>query len=244
MIIGYSFATMLVLVVLQIVALAVSVDIMEDAEESMCSCGEDAHLRCTAFSASGVQYRAVRWYKINKDPYQLSGLLTRNLTPPNKTRMYAGLEREVELLNNSVDIILPNVTGKDSGSYLCLLAAPVGNQNQEGQIRLKVSGCPDIKSDHLKETDFYLVYAILLLVAALLIYIISYACLKQTLMQRNKRNPQEVLLDKPLEKNDLMLIYTLGPNWSRQGQTWQRHDQAELTATVTVTVTPQYIAHL
>ena len=54
--------------------------------------------------------------------------------------MYAGLEREVDLLNNSVDIILPNVTAKDSGSYLCLLAAPVGNQNQEGQIRLKVSG--------------------------------------------------------------------------------------------------------
>lgn len=211
-------AIMRAIVFLQIVGLVIGVDLNE-AEEISYVCGEDALLRCKAYSESGVKYRAVRWYKLNNDPVQLSGLLTRDLIPPNsKTQWYEGVQREVELLDTSVDIILPNITAKDSGSYLCLLAAPIGEENQEGQIHLKVAGCPDDdrSMDQLQKGDIYLFVSLIMLVAALLIYIISYACLRHTIIQRNKRNPQEVLLDKPLEKKDLLLIYTLGSDWSRQ----------------------------
>lgn len=63
--------------------------------------------------------------------------LSRNST----TQWYAGLERKVELLaDNSFDIFLPNVTAVDRRKYKCLLAAPVGEQNQEGQVHLRVTG--------------------------------------------------------------------------------------------------------
>lgn len=149
----------------------------------------------------------------------MSGLLSRDLTPADsQTQWYEGVQREVELVDGSLDILLPNVTAEDSGSYLCLLAAPLGEKNQEGRIRLNVAGCPDDEKfmERLYRGDIYLFLSIIGLVAAFFTFIISYACLRQTIMQRNRRNPLEVLLNDPLEKKDLMLIYTLGANWSRQ----------------------------
>lgn len=70
---------------------------------------------------------------------RLSGLLTKEL-PNGTTRWYNGVEREVELLGESRDILLPNVTCGDSGMYTCHLAAPVGEQNQEGQVLLTLTG--------------------------------------------------------------------------------------------------------
>ena len=63
----------------------------------------------------------------------------KRLSPNSTTQWYAGLERKVELLaDHSFDIFLLNVTAVDSGRYKCLLAAPVGEQNQEGQVHLSV----------------------------------------------------------------------------------------------------------
>ncbi len=70
---------------------------------------------------------------------RLSGLLTRDL-PNGTTRWYTNLEREVELLGETRDIFLPNVTCADSGVYMCHLAAPVGEQNREGQVLLTLTG--------------------------------------------------------------------------------------------------------
>eukprot|EP00064_Thunnus_orientalis_P018811 superscaffoldBa00004461_g18917 len=98
--------------------------------------GSDAPLQCTARYKPGVQYRAVRWYKVGEPPSpRLSGLLTKDL-PNGTTRWYLGLDREVELLDETRNILLPNVTCSDSGVYMCRLEAPVGEQNQEGQILL------------------------------------------------------------------------------------------------------------
>ncbi|CAB1334302.1 unnamed protein product [Coregonus sp. 'balchen'] len=165
-------------------------------------CGEDSILKCKVICKPGVQYRAVKWYK--------------RLSPNSTTQWYAGLEREVELLaDDSFDIFLPNVTAVDSGRYKCLLAAPVGEQNQEGQVHLRVTGCLE-STDQSEERDTILVLSIVGLVAALLIFTISYVILRNMLLQRSKKYPQEPLLDAHLEKKDLMLIYTLGPNWSGQ----------------------------
>uniref|UniRef100_A0A4W5NNF4 Ig-like domain-containing protein n=1 Tax=Hucho hucho TaxID=62062 RepID=A0A4W5NNF4_9TELE len=181
-------------------------------------CGEDSFLKCKARCKPGVQYRAVRWYKLGEEPSDKeSGLLMKRLSPNSTTLWYAGLEREVKLLaDDSFDIFLPNVTAVDSGRYKCLLAAPVGEQNQEGQVHLRVTGCLE-STDQSEERDTILVLSIVGIVAALLIFTISYVILRNMLLQRSKKYPQEPLLDAPLEKKDLKLIYTPGPNWSRQG---------------------------
>lgn len=85
--------------------------------------------------------------QVSEEPsHKLSGLLARDLSPPNNiTRRYTGLEREVQLLDDSLDILLPNVTLEDSGKYRCFLAAPIGEQNQVGDVCLRVAG----KCDHL-----------------------------------------------------------------------------------------------
>nr|XP_029480236.1 CD83 antigen-like isoform X1 [Oncorhynchus nerka] len=138
-------------------------------------CGEDSILKCKAIRKPGVQYRAVRWYKLGEKPYNKeAGLLMKRLSPNSTTLRFTGLEREMELLaDDSFDIFLPNVTAVDSGRYKCLLAAPVGEQNQEGQVHLRVTGCLE-STDQSEEMDTILVLSIVGIVAALLIFTISY----------------------------------------------------------------------
>ncbi|KAM4601445.1 CD83 antigen [Polymixia lowei] len=185
-----------------------------DIEETKSDCGVDTVLRCTAPFKTGVQYRAVRWYKVGEHPSpSLNGLLARNL-PNGTTLWYVGLQRDVQLVGDSRDILLPNVTSKDSGLYQCTLSAPVGEQNQDGQVRLTVTGCPE--PEYLMEDVFTVVFASVLLMVALLIFFMSYACLRNMLKEKTKTTKKEKFLNgqaKLLEKKD-MLIYTLGPNWS------------------------------
>nr|XP_029480245.1 CD83 antigen-like isoform X2 [Oncorhynchus nerka] len=154
-------------------------------------CGEDSILKCKAIRKPGVQYRAVRWYKLGEKPYNKeAGLLMKRLSPNSTTLRFTGLEREMELLaDDSFDIFLPNVTAVDSGRYKCLLAAPVGEQNQEGQVHLRVTGCLE-STDQSEEMDTILVLSIVGIVAALLIFTISYVILRNMLLQRSKKYPQ------------------------------------------------------
>ncbi|XP_070976091.1 nectin-1-like [Oncorhynchus clarkii lewisi] len=150
--------------------------IMKDAENTRSICGKDSVLRCKENSLPGVKYRSVRWYKLVEEPSNKeSGLLMKRLSPNSTTQWYAGLERKVELLaDNYFDIFLPNVMAVDSGRYKCLLAAPVGEQNQEGQVHLSVLfslcacfGCLYNKSTDQSESNTILVLSIVGLVAAL-----------------------------------------------------------------------------
>lgn len=68
-----------------------------------------------------------------------SGLLRKEL-PDGPTRLYEGMYREVELLDEAHSILLPSLACSDSGVYICSLAAPVGEQNREGRILLSVEG--------------------------------------------------------------------------------------------------------
>lgn len=71
---------------------------------------------------------------------RLSGLLTRDL-PNGMTQQYASVGREAPLLlGESHSILLPNVTCGDAGLYTCYLAAPLGEQNREGQVLLTLTG--------------------------------------------------------------------------------------------------------
>uniref|UniRef100_A0A667XZ14 Ig-like domain-containing protein n=1 Tax=Myripristis murdjan TaxID=586833 RepID=A0A667XZ14_9TELE len=190
-----------------------------DAEVTRTMCGGDCQLRCAARSKPGVQYRAVRWYKVGEPPSsQLSGLLVHNLLE-GSTRLYVGVQRQVELLGDSYTIFMPNVTSADSGKYVCHLSAPVGERNQEGEVHLTVTGCPDSPSVDLMKDCYLVIFATVLLMAALLIFIISYRSLKSMLKETSSSPKKEIFLDaplKPLEKKELEMIWTLGPDWSKQ----------------------------
>ncbi|XP_045901315.1 CD83 antigen isoform X1 [Micropterus dolomieu] len=202
---------------LSLLCLAVGAPVQEEMPEVKSVVGADCTLQCTAKSKPGVQYSALRWYKVKEAPAPgLSGLLTQDLTT-GMTRLYKGVERKVELLTESSSIFLPSVTCADRGVYSCHLAAPVGEQNQDGEVLLNVTDCADTPTENqtIPMTDAYMVIiATAVLMVALVIFIISYVSLKNTIKGKNKTTNKERLLNaslKPLEKKDLMMIYTLGP---------------------------------
>ncbi|XP_032375255.1 CD83 antigen [Etheostoma spectabile] len=200
------------------VCLAAGMAVPENILQVLSYSGMDCELQCTARSKPGVQYRAVRWYKVGASPSsRLSGLLTRDL-PDGPTHRYSGVEREVQLRGESRDLSLPNVTCGDGGLYTCHLAAPVGEQNQDGQVLLTLTDCADRPTENLMTDTFLVVSATVVLMLALVIYLISYGSLKNMIKERNRRTIKEVVLNaplKPLDKEDLKLIYTLGPKVSK-----------------------------
>ncbi|KAK5621528.1 hypothetical protein CRENBAI_002860 [Crenichthys baileyi] len=209
---------------LSLTCLASSRSVSEDMVEVSSVSGQSSALECTAKHKPGVRYIAVRWYKLESYPsLQRSGLLTRSL-PNGTTRWYKDATREVHLQGESRDIFLPNMTCSDSGVYLCYLAAPVGEQNQEGKVLLTLTDCPagSIDSPVRPETPLLadtvlVIFASALLVLALAISFMSYRCLNNTVKGRTPAKKEIVLNGplKPLEKKDLMLIYTLGPKSSK-----------------------------
>lgn len=79
-------------------------------------------------------------FQVSESPSSArNGLLTRDL-PDGTTRWYDGVERDVALVNETQDIILADTTCSDAGVYMCHLAAPVGEQNQDGYIHLVLAG--------------------------------------------------------------------------------------------------------
>lgn len=87
--------------------------------------------------------------QVSDDPaQQLTGLVMKKLTHHNSTvQIYKGMERELMLLADSQDLILPNVMLQDAGRYRCFLSAPLGHHNQEGDVHLRVYGeCNDMKT--------------------------------------------------------------------------------------------------
>ncbi|KAG5271576.1 hypothetical protein AALO_G00181600 [Alosa alosa] len=155
--------------------------------EKTCTCGSVAELACMAPAEPGVSYRSVRWYKIDNEN-NLRGLVRKRLSPQNNTaEYYKGLIRHVEFVSeNSSNLVLPNMTASDRGRYICLLAAPLGHQNQEGEVFLRVEGCP---SYDLSE----LVWAIALLSASLLLLSLSYMFLRNALRSSKKKLLKESL---------------------------------------------------
>lgn len=101
------------------------------------------------------------------------------------------------LLGGSYNILLPNVTCADSGRYTCHLAAPVGDQNREGEILLMLAGeetlshllhllmyvnanvplfsdCPETPAETVVDDAFMAMFATFVLIFALVVFGISY----------------------------------------------------------------------
>ncbi|KAM4579855.1 CD83 antigen [Odontesthes bonariensis] len=208
--------------------------VVSDARQVKALSGWNCTLKCTAEYKPGVQYSAVSWYKLGGNPsHPRSGLLRKEL-PNGMISWYAGLDREVELVDDSHNIFLPNLTCRDGGVYLCKLSAPVGERNREGRVLLTLTDCPagptespeEFKDDLVGPTDFPIVpaqdpmtndlviCAMALIMVALVILSIIHCCFNSTFKEKKKTTKKEILLDAPakeLKKKDLMLIYTLGP---------------------------------
>lgn len=107
---------------------------------------------------------------------------------------YKGVEREFELLESSMSLLLSNVTAEDSGIYKCFLSAPLGHQNQEGEIVLKVDEYATVeKMEFITSDKLYGVLAVSVLIIAFLMFCISYVCLRNA-FQSNKKLLKDSLL--------------------------------------------------
>uniref|UniRef100_A0A8C2C5X9 CD83 antigen-like n=1 Tax=Cyprinus carpio TaxID=7962 RepID=A0A8C2C5X9_CYPCA len=170
--------------------------------------GEDAVLSCAAKSKPDVQYRSVIWYKVSEEPsHLLSGLVRKRLTKNNGTvEKYKGVEREVELLENSMSLLLSNVTAEDSGIYKCFLSAPLGHQNQDGEIVLKVDEYGTVEKMRVFNIGdtIYGVLAVTVLIIAFLMFCISYVCLRNV-FQSNKKLLKESLLKMQHQGKNLIV---------------------------------------
>ncbi|XP_033836677.1 CD83 antigen-like [Periophthalmus magnuspinnatus] len=102
--------------------------------------GQNITLPCTANQKTGLQYWACRWYKETGVP-RLSGLVSKTL-PDGQMRWYVDADTRVSLEEGTLNLRLPTVTCSDQAVYQCYLAAPVGEQNRKGRVRLSVTGCP------------------------------------------------------------------------------------------------------
>ncbi|KAG7336258.1 hypothetical protein KOW79_000951 [Hemibagrus wyckioides] len=157
-------------------------------------CGEDVLLRCLATSKPGVQYRTVIWYKVSEAPsHHLTGLVMKRLTHHNSTvQKYKGVERDLKLLEDSQSLILPNVTLEDAGRYKCFLSAPLGHQNQEGEVHLRVyDGLNEDEGTSKEQHAIYEIVAIILLIVSLLMLYVCYTCLKNGSRSHKSRLSQE-----------------------------------------------------
>ncbi|KTG02210.1 hypothetical protein cypCar_00023888 [Cyprinus carpio] len=170
--------------------------------------GEDAVLSCAAKSKPDVQYRSVIWYKVSEEPsHLLSGLVRKRLTKNNGTvEKYKGVEREVELLENSMSLLLSNVTAEDSGIYKCFLSAPLGHQNQDGEIVLKVDEYGTVEKMRVFNIGdtIYGVLAVTVLIIAFLMFCISYVCLRNV-FQSNKKLLKDSLLKMQHQGKNLIV---------------------------------------
>nr|XP_055067274.1 uncharacterized protein LOC129448720 isoform X2 [Misgurnus anguillicaudatus] len=166
--------------------------------------GEDVILRCEASAKSGVQYHSVIWYKVTKEPSRLlTGLVMKRLSKINsRVEKYKGVVREIELLENSTNLFMPNVTTEDAGIYSCFLSAPLGHQNQEGEVHLKVY---DATVEPLKfnNNDTIYIAALTVLGLALLIMFISYVCLRN-IPQSNKKIQKQFMFTIPHQGKELI----------------------------------------
>ncbi|XP_056619517.1 CD83 antigen [Triplophysa dalaica] len=170
--------------------------------------GEDVILRCEASSKPGVLYRSVIWYKVTKEseksPRLLNGLVMKKLTKINsRLEIYKGVTRQVELLENSTNLFLPNVTVEDSGIYSCFLSAPLGHQNQEGDVHLSVYDDFIVEKLESSYRDPIYIVAFAVLALALLVMFISYVSLRN-IFQNNKKSLKDSLWKMPHQSKELM----------------------------------------
>uniref|UniRef100_A0A3B4B942 Ig-like domain-containing protein n=1 Tax=Periophthalmus magnuspinnatus TaxID=409849 RepID=A0A3B4B942_9GOBI len=136
-------------------------------------------LNCAAKIKPGLQYHAVRWYKVKQDFFpRLSGLVSKTL-PDGQMMWYVDADTRVSLEEGTLNLRLPTVTCSDQAVYQCYLAAPVGEQNRKGRVRLSVTESTPLEPQRLMTREnLILCGAVGLLLSALMLFLFS--CVSST----------------------------------------------------------------
>ncbi|XP_072316803.1 uncharacterized protein [Eucyclogobius newberryi] len=193
--------------------------------------GQNVTVPCESVLKPGVEYRACRWYKESVEP-RLTGLVSMAM-PAGTMRWYVGADTGISLEEDTLSLKLPTVNCSDQGVYLCYLAAPVGEQNREGRVRLRVTGCPR-EVEKVPECPVVPVVlegpvvpedppnpSQLLVLAAALVLILAFgSALTLFSLKRNRWNQPKASVDRPLypdlarprEKQSLFTNLVLSPN--------------------------------
>uniref|UniRef100_A0A3Q1EKT7 Ig-like domain-containing protein n=1 Tax=Acanthochromis polyacanthus TaxID=80966 RepID=A0A3Q1EKT7_9TELE len=167
--------------------------VLEDMPQVVFLSKEDGFLPCTAKHKPGVQYRAVRWYKNIHANEQIS--FTSYCSGTQCISVGRVFFKDNFIIDHNVIL-----------NYFCIYLCSSFHND-----------CP-VGPTEYKPSDTYLViFATAVLMLALVIFLLSYYCLKNTIKEKKKMPKKETFLNaplKPLDKKDLMLIYTLGPKTS------------------------------
>ncbi|XP_060706149.1 CD83 antigen-like isoform X2 [Hemiscyllium ocellatum] len=99
--------------------------------------GDMAKLPCDAPGESQVQYRALSWYKVGADGFSLSGIIRMDFKQ-NIVWRYLGFNGSVAVNSTSPYFLtIYNVSDEDLGTYQCIIWAPLGEQNKDGNVKLQ-----------------------------------------------------------------------------------------------------------
>ncbi|XP_066480552.1 CD83 antigen [Tiliqua scincoides] len=166
--------------------------------------GEDVLLPCKAHRDPEVTYSAVSWYKIDKNSDEWKELLH------NKERDYSGGLNESFIISNDTwdSLEITNVTCYSTGTYKCVLRAPVGNYNQNSTITLKVTDCPEEQEEKKEEdkTSNYRTELVLLFSLALFyLLLICFTC--TCLTEKRPSNYHKCTKNHTVRRPDLISTY-------------------------------------
>lgn len=180
-----------------------------------CPAGSDCILPCRVSWNPGVEYPRLTWYRKQDSAPQLGTRAILSWDLLNGTRREP-LGADVELLIEKEHAIrLHNISSTDAGLYSCFLAAPLKEKNQESWLRLSVTGYARSPTPGSLMADVTLAVATVVLIFSLIVFGMSYVCLKNSLKDRHKATRKEAVITldtplRPLDEKDLMMIRTLG----------------------------------
>ncbi|NXO52475.1 CD83 protein, partial [Aramus guarauna] len=91
----------------------------------------------------------------------------------------------LELSNNTFSLRIKNATGRNSGTYKCILREQSGERNLSSTVTLQVTGCPGIEDEKLKKYKAELFMLTCLGIFYLLLIFFTCTCLRKESMSPN-----------------------------------------------------------
>ncbi|XP_067857808.1 CD83 antigen-like isoform X2 [Heptranchias perlo] len=160
--------------------------------------GEGVKLPCGAQYKSGVQYRAISWYKVADDG-SFSGIVRKDIKE-NIDRKYLGYNGSVELASAiPYSLIIHNVSSEDLGTYRCSFWAPLGEQNKQADMRLQEGDDPN-QSEGINWITLSLIIVGVSALPVLCMYLVYMKCIRETetCTKQKMKNYTQLFGDKRL----------------------------------------------
>ncbi|XP_010309724.1 CD83 antigen [Balearica regulorum gibbericeps] len=159
-------------------------------------CAEEVLLPCKVLRDSSITYQTATWYKISGES---EGVAWKILDV--ESHYPKELGGSLELSNDtSFSLRIKNATGRNSGTYKCILGEQSGERNLSSTVTLQVTGCPGIQDEKLKKYKAELFMLTCLGIFYLLLIFFTCTCLRKESMSPNYQK------NRPDMKHMLTLI--------------------------------------